>query len=101
MRTMAKEGDSKVNQAGSNHQTDGKGKHVSSKSFQEHKGSESSDITSRTESPMTIQYCSGNPSVEVTKGIMHLYKDKYVNWVLNHEEKSLQWRLYLSIVSSF
>ena len=28
--------------------------------------------------PHTVHYFSGNPNVEVTRGIMHLYKDKYV-----------------------
>lgn len=26
---------------------------------------------------MSIQYFSGNPSIETTRGILHLYKDKY------------------------
>lgn len=41
----------------------------------EHKLSESN--TSDNGSPKTINYFSGNPSVEVTRGIMHLYKDKF------------------------
>ena len=38
--------------------------------------SESSETSIKSKSPLTIQYFSGNPMVEVTKGIMHIFKDK-------------------------
>lgn len=31
-----------------------------------------------------INFISGNPFVEVTKGIIHLYKEKYVHALVNH-----------------
>ncbi len=31
--------------------------------------------------PNSIRFFSGNPSVETTEGIIHLYKDKYVSIV--------------------
>ncbi len=34
--------------------------------------------TSPTPTPNTIHFSSGNPSVEITEGIIHLYKDKSV-----------------------
>lgn len=39
--------------------------------------SESAEVSAKNvvKSPLTIQYFSGNPTVETTKGIMHLYKD--------------------------
>lgn len=43
----------------------------------EHRISESSD-GGLVKTPNTIQFFSGNPSVEVTWGVMHIYKDKYV-----------------------
>jgi len=42
----------------------------------EHRLSESSD-GGLVKTPNTIQFFSGNPSVEVTWGIMHLYKDRF------------------------
>ena len=38
--------------------------------------SESNEAGVKSKSPLTIQYFSGNPMVEVTKGILHILKDK-------------------------
>ena len=38
--------------------------------------SESNEVALKSKSPLTIQYFSGNPMVEVTKGILHILKDK-------------------------
>ena len=38
--------------------------------------SESNEVGLKSKSPLIIQYFSGNPMVEVTKGILHILKDK-------------------------
>lgn len=35
----------------------------------------------RDREPTHINFVSGNPFVEVTKGILHLYKEKYVDLI--------------------
>ncbi|XP_057294801.1 BRCA1-associated protein-like isoform X2 [Hydractinia symbiolongicarpus] len=45
--------------------------------LREQRISESAEVSAKNvaKSPLTIQYFSGNPTVETTRGIMHLYKD--------------------------
>ena len=38
--------------------------------------SESNEAGVKSKSPLTIQYFSGNPMVEETKGILHIFKEK-------------------------